>query len=92
MIFFFRTPEFCEWGFMKARGKPIQEIWDKIPDETDILITHGPPLGTRHTLTDHHFELVLTITNLQIQWLTTNWSIIGHNHILLIDTYVGLFS
>ena len=52
---------------MKARGEPIQEIWNKIPDETDILITHGPPLGRRHTLTDHHFELMLTITNLQIQ-------------------------
>jgi len=60
MIFFFRTPEFCEWGFMKARGEPIQEIWNKIPDQTDILITHGPPLGRRHR-TDHHFELVLII-------------------------------
>ena len=51
---------------MKTRGEPIQEIWNKIPDGTDILITHGPPLGRRN-IADHHFELVLIITNLQIQ-------------------------
>ena len=44
-FFFFRTPEFCDWAFMKARGEPIQEIWNKIPDGIDILVTHGPPLG-----------------------------------------------
>ncbi|KAJ7388743.1 hypothetical protein OS493_035853 [Desmophyllum pertusum] len=39
------TPEFCEWAFMKARGESIQEIWNKIPNGIDILVTHGPPLG-----------------------------------------------
>ena len=39
------TPEFCDWHFMKERGAPIKEKWDLIPDDTDILITHGPPFG-----------------------------------------------
>jgi Icc-related predicted phosphoesterase len=39
------TPTFCSWYFMKPRGEPIKEKWDLIPDDTDILITHGPPLG-----------------------------------------------
>lgn len=39
------TPEFMHWAFMRTRGEQIREIWDKIPDDTDILITHGPPAG-----------------------------------------------
>lgn len=36
------TPEFCDWHFMLPRGAPIKAKWDLIPDDTDILITHGP--------------------------------------------------
>lgn len=39
------TPTFYDWYFMKDRGKPIKEKWDLIPDDTEILITHGPPFG-----------------------------------------------
>lgn len=37
------TPTFGNWAFMKDRGDDIKQHWDKIPDDTDILITHGPP-------------------------------------------------
>lgn len=39
------TPTFGGWAFMKDRGDEISEVWKQIPDNTDILITHGPPLG-----------------------------------------------
>lgn len=39
------TPTFYNWHFMKDRGEPIKEKWDLIPDDTEILITHGPPFG-----------------------------------------------
>ncbi len=39
------TPTFLDWHFMKERGEPIKEKWDLIPDDIDILITHGPPYG-----------------------------------------------
>lgn len=39
------TPEFCGWAFMLDRGDPIREKWRQIPTTTDVLITHGPPLG-----------------------------------------------
>lgn len=39
------TPTFYDWHFMKDRGDPIKEKWDLIPDDTEILITHGPPFG-----------------------------------------------
>ncbi|XP_052799897.1 metallophosphoesterase MPPED2-like isoform X2 [Mya arenaria] len=33
------------WGFQRARGSGIVSIWNQIPTNTDILITHMPPLG-----------------------------------------------
>ncbi|CAD7956293.1 unnamed protein product [Amoebophrya sp. A120] len=38
-------PEFGDWAFNLKRGPDSRTEWDKIPTETDILITHGPPLG-----------------------------------------------
>jgi hypothetical protein len=37
-------PWFHDWAFNVARDK-ISPYWDKIPLDTDILITHGPPMG-----------------------------------------------
>jgi Icc-related predicted phosphoesterase len=40
------TPAFNNWAFNVGRNSDtIEEIWSKIPDDTDVLITHGPPLG-----------------------------------------------
>lgn len=38
------TPTFCNWSFMKARDK-IYKVWEAIPEDTDILVVHGPPKG-----------------------------------------------
>ncbi len=38
-------PEFCNWAFNLPRGQELQEKWALIPDDTDVLITHGPPYG-----------------------------------------------
>ena len=46
------TPNFYDWAFMKPRGQPLSDIWSQIPSTTDVLITHGPPLG-RNDETDH---------------------------------------
>lgn len=37
------TPRFYDWAFMKERGEEIKKVWDKIPDNIDVLVTHGPP-------------------------------------------------
>jgi Icc-related predicted phosphoesterase len=39
------TPRFFDWAFMRDRGHAIRKHWDLIPDDVDILITHGPPRG-----------------------------------------------
>jgi hypothetical protein len=33
------------WGFNKDRGHDINEVWSKIPMDTDIVITHSPIYG-----------------------------------------------
>jgi Icc-related predicted phosphoesterase len=39
-------PEFFNWAFNLPRnGNELKERWDAIPNNTDILITHGPPFG-----------------------------------------------
>lgn len=37
------TPKFLNWSFGKERGQEILAYWQKIPLNTNILITHGPP-------------------------------------------------
>jgi len=36
-------PRFFDWAFNLDRGEPLKKVWEKIPEFTDILITHGPP-------------------------------------------------
>jgi hypothetical protein len=38
-------PECCNYAFNLPRGDPLRQEWSKIPSDTDILITHGPPKG-----------------------------------------------
>ncbi len=39
-------PYFCNWAFnLPKNGKELKSAWDKIPENTDILITHSPPFG-----------------------------------------------
>ena len=38
-------PRFFDWAFNLMRGNEIAEKWKLIPDDIDVLITHGPPNG-----------------------------------------------
>lgn len=38
-------PEFCKWAFNLPRGEECLKKWNLIPDDTDILVTHTPPIG-----------------------------------------------
>ena len=39
------TPRFLDWSFMRDPGPDIERHWAMIPPGTDVLVTHGPPLG-----------------------------------------------
>lgn len=45
MLVLNRQPEYCNWAFNLPRGTSCLEKWDAIPEDTDILITHTPPVG-----------------------------------------------
>lgn len=40
-------PWFHDWAFNLQRGAEIAKKWALIPDDTNVLITHGPPAGIR---------------------------------------------
>ncbi|MFM2394957.1 MAG: hypothetical protein RLZZ546_2940 [Bacteroidota bacterium] len=39
------SPWFYDWAFNRQRGPEIKKHWDLIPQDTDMLITHGPVFG-----------------------------------------------
>lgn len=53
------TPEFCNWAFSFKRGAEAKKHWNQIPDNIDILVTHGPPFNILDTTLwdgpDKHF-------------------------------------
>lgn len=38
-------PWFHDWAFNLRRGEALARVWEKIPDHTEVLLTHGPPWG-----------------------------------------------
>jgi Icc-related predicted phosphoesterase len=36
------TPSFNDWSFNKKRDK-LHDLWQTIPEDTNIVVTHGPP-------------------------------------------------
>lgn len=73
-------PEFCGWGFNLDRGQLLLDKWNLIPDDTDILITHGPPLGYGDKCFDGQYvgctELLSTIQ----KRVKPKYHIAGHIH------------
>lgn len=43
-------PRFGDWAFNKSRGHDIAQYWDRIDPSTEILVTHGPPMGYGDTV------------------------------------------
>lgn len=42
-------PWFYDWAFNRKRGAEIRTHWDKIPAQSDLIITHGPAYGILDT-------------------------------------------
>lgn len=38
------TPIFFDWAFM-GDSEALRQKWEQIPNDVDVLITHGPPFG-----------------------------------------------
>jgi len=47
------VPQFHDWAYMKKRTR-LDQVWQTIPADTEILLTHGPPKGVLDLT--HDFE------------------------------------
>jgi Icc-related predicted phosphoesterase len=50
-------PEFFDWAFNLKRGKELEDKWALIPDDTNVLITHGPPMNILDKTPDHYTRM-----------------------------------
>lgn len=73
-------PEFGDWGFNLPRGKPLLEKWDLIPEETDVLITHGPPVGHGDACFDGNRAGCVELLNTIQKRVKPKYHIFGHIH------------
>lgn len=37
------SPKFGYWAFMKQKGQDIRKVWERVPLDINVLITHSPP-------------------------------------------------
>ena len=68
------------WAFNKRRGFDIAEVWDQIPVDTDVIVTHGPSAGKLDFTT--YDKLYAGCENLRykIKALKPKLHIFGHIH------------
>lgn len=76
------TPVFMHWAFMLERGQPLRDRWRLIPENTQVLITHGPPCGIGDEVVmdgDRHNVGCTDLLN-RIDDLSLSAHIFGHIH------------
>ena len=77
------TPEFgVGWAFNRKRDK-INKTWETIPDDTDIIITHGPPKTVMDLSYDMSGKLEFCGCNAlykRIEKINPKASLFGHIH------------
>jgi len=73
------TPFFNNWAFNEFRGDNIKRHWDLIPNNIDILITHGPPLSVLDQTLQNERVGCEDLFN-KVQELKPKLHIFGHIH------------
>lgn len=73
-------PEFHNWAFNLPRGEKIKEKWDMIPANTDILITHGPPMGKLDYVPYNNINVGCEELMKRVQEIKPKIHVFGHIH------------
>jgi len=74
-------PEFYNWAFNLPRnGVELQEKWSNIPNDTDILITHGPPWGYCDVTPYGNLNVGCEMLRVRVDELKPKIHIFGHIH------------
>jgi Icc-related predicted phosphoesterase len=72
-------PAFFDWAFNLPRGSALREKWALIPTDTDVLITHGPPLGIGD-LTSHKINAGCRDLLERVREVKPRLHLFGHIH------------
>jgi Icc-related predicted phosphoesterase len=73
------TPTFNEWAFMRDELE-LETIWTRIPDDVDVLMTHGPPFGHGDLVVDGRHAGSTTLLARLAQLASLRLHVFGHIH------------
>jgi Icc-related predicted phosphoesterase len=74
-------PEFCNWAFNLPRnGEELKHKWDLIPNDIDILITHGPAYGKLDKIIGEYENLGCELLAERIKIIKPKIHVCGHIH------------
>jgi hypothetical protein len=75
-------PEFHGWAFnLPKNGPGLSTKWEGIPDDTDILLTHGPAFGILDTVDGRRSEnLGCELMTERLEVLNVKLHNVGHIH------------
>lgn len=72
-------PWFFDWAFNLPRGVELKKKWDLIPENTDILVTHGPPYGILDKTKQNKMVGCEELSK-RIEFIQPKYHIFGHIH------------
>lgn len=74
-------PEFYNWAFNLPRNsKEMKDRWNLIPEDTDILITHGPPFGHLDIPGGQNIRVGCEMLRYRVDEIKPKIHIFGHIH------------
>uniref|UniRef100_G3MPS1 Calcineurin-like phosphoesterase domain-containing protein n=1 Tax=Amblyomma maculatum TaxID=34609 RepID=G3MPS1_AMBMU len=73
-------PRFHNWAFNLQRGQALLDKWNRIPTDTDVLVTHTPPVGHGdHCVLNRHVGCVELLSVVQHR-VRPRYHVFGHIH------------
>lgn len=74
-------PQFCNWAFNLPRnGDELKRVWDRVPYDTDILITHGPSFGNLDIVKGQFDNIGCELLRMRIDEIKPKIHTCGHIH------------
>ena len=73
------TPWFYDWAFNRDRGPDMKRHWDLIPQNIDVLVTHGPPFGILDA-TIHGRKVGCEELRMRLDTIRPRVHVFGHIH------------
>jgi Icc-related predicted phosphoesterase len=74
-------PAFYDWAFNLPRcGQDLMRVWNAIPNDTDILITHGPPFGHLDVTPSGNLNVGCELLRVRVDEIKPKIHVFGHVH------------